>query len=716
MHESLKRPLFRKKAMEVYQAKHGGKVPRYVAGAFIAPLMAGARIAGPMIMRGLRSTMSGGKKAFNAPVTQKGLLGLEAASAGAGLEETRRGLMGEESLIYGDEPASVVGGLATLAYPGIGAFGRSLPKAFPGSVRAAGAGEAITRKTPFVLPTAILGIPVGMAESQVRGAVKEEKETRVEDPKKIQELANKLNTLGPNATYGQVFNTIDTFDLTDKQKNAAYKELGITDAEVKTLKEQYSTASQQSKDRTTTTDVQSQTGKVGETTSENAVQKNMMSVMEGGNPNNMLPEEQEKMALKVVDKTNKANREIKNLEEKNKDNDDFKRQFSSLKNQIQSSTGNGDMTNLILLKLASGLLTGKTTQTGVGGFLDVLGQAAGPTVDTAILIANQQKEFDQSLALALIKSNAEKTGGLKAESKRVYVEELNPNDDLFPVQTRLIPQNKDTGTLLDVVQTEQGESFVPYTKGGRLKDPDIKARNISDKSMRDLSIGIEFAQIVSNAPEELLGPGATVRQFMDRFSGSIQSYQSSIGNFDEFQTRSFNEISDAIINEEQFKNLRGSSLEKAKEQNNELLAKFQKESEKYTGDLYKALDSGDQERIARARLGLIEQRMKYIIANANKAQDRLTAADVKNAEAKTKIFTLFANPKQIKKDYQDLADTMNANFRKQARNYVAEGGSKDYILNMYSNVPVIQDYKIKQSKGEVKAKTKQDYKTVLGTI
>jgi len=689
MHESLKRPLFRKKAMEVYQAKQGGKVPGYVYGALIQ----GVRAAGPFIAR-----------QFARPTVQKGLLGVEALGAGAGLEETRRGFTGEQS-IFGEEPASVAGGLATLAYPGIGAFGRTLPKAFPGSVRAAGAGEAITRKTPFALPTALLGIPVGMAESQVKGAIKEEKETRLEDPKKVQDLTNKLNALGPNATIGQVFNTIDTYDLTDKQKNAAYNQIGLTAEDIKSLRGSKQQVPQDQK-----------TGVLGETTSDNAVQKNMMSVMDGGNPNNMSPDEQEKMALKVVDKTNKANREIRNLEEKNKDNDDFKRQFSSLRNQIQSATGNGDMTNLILLKLASGLLTGKTTQRGVGGFLDVLGQATGPTVDTAILLANQQKEFDQSLALALIKSNSEKTGGLKAESKRVYVEELNPNDDLFPVVTRLVPQNKDTGALLDVVQTDQGEAFVPYTKGGKLKEPDARAKNLSDKSMRDLSVGLEFANIVTNAPPELLGPGATVRQFMDRFSGATQSYQSSIGNFDEFQTKSFNEISDAIMNEEQFKNLSGSSLEKAKEENNKILSQFQKESEKYTADLYKALDSGDQERIARAQLGLIEQRMKYIVANANKAQDRLTAADVKNAEARTKIFTYFDNPKQIKKNYESLAQEMNSNFRKQARNYVANGGSKDYVLNMYQNVPVIQDYKIKQAKGEVKAKTKQDYKTVLGTI
>jgi chromosome segregation ATPase len=234
--------------------------------------------------------------------------------------------------------------------------------------------------------------------------------------------------------------------------------------------------------------------------------------------------------------------------------------------------------------------------------------------------------------------------------------------------------------------------------------------------MRDLSIGIEFAQIVTSAPSELIGPGATVRNFMDRFSGSTKSYQSSIGSVDEFATKSFNEISDAIMNEQQYQNLTGSTLEKAKEQSNELLSKFQKESSKYTDNLYKALDSGDQERIARAQLGLIEQRMKYIVANANKAQDRLTAADVKNAEARTKIFGLFENPEQIKKNYEILGKEMNANFRKQVKTYGANGGTKEFVLTMYPNVPVIQDYKIKQAKGEVKAKTKQDYKTVLGTI
>jgi hypothetical protein len=43
--------------------------------------------------------------------------------------------------------------------------------------------------------------------------------------------------------------------------------------------------------------------------------------------------------------------------------------------------------------MAAGLLTGKTTQRGAAGFLDVLGQASGPAVDTAIAISKQPKRI-----------------------------------------------------------------------------------------------------------------------------------------------------------------------------------------------------------------------------------------------------------------------------------------------------------------------------------
>jgi phosphotransacetylase len=87
---------------------------------------------------------------------------------------------------------------------------------------------------------------------------------------------------------------------------------------------------------------------------------------------------------------------------------------------------------------------------------------------------------------------------------------------------------------------------------------------------------------------------------------------------------------------------------------NKILTQFQKEDRKVTDQLTDALDSKDEERIARAQLKLIEQRMKYIIANANKGQDRLTVADIKDAEQNTKIFDFLNDPEQIKKITQLL--------------------------------------------------------------
>jgi hypothetical protein len=126
------------------------------------------------------------------------------------------------------------------------------------------------------------------------------------------------------------------------------------------------------------------------------------------------------------------------------------------------------MTNLILLKLASGLLTGTSRNRGVAGLLDVTGQALGPTVDTAMVLAQQQSEFDQNLAIQLIKDRADrrKDSVVKASQDRKFIVESDPTDALFPEQGRYIPVNKDTGTYLDSVNTPQGEVLTEYTGNG----------------------------------------------------------------------------------------------------------------------------------------------------------------------------------------------------------------------------------------------------------
>ena len=59
---------------------------------------------------------------------------------------------------------------------------------------------------------------------------------------------------------------------------------------------------------------------------------------------------------------------------------------------------------LLLLQLAAGLLSGKTMQPGVTGFLDVLGQAGQQVIPMAIALEREREKDEMELAKMLIKS------------------------------------------------------------------------------------------------------------------------------------------------------------------------------------------------------------------------------------------------------------------------------------------------------------------------
>ena len=704
MHESLKRPLFRKKAMEVYQTKQGGKVPGYVIGGLIPPIMAGVRTAGPFIAR-----------QFARPNVQKGLAGLEAASIGAGIEETKRGIKGEESLFPFNEgdPATISGGLTALV-PGVGLLGKTLPKAFPGSLRAQGIGQAMSNKFPFsipFIPAVGLGTVASLGEGEVRKAVTDEKTSRVEDSKKIEDLTKKLKTLGPNASTQQYFDTVDNYEITEKQKRSIYeKEFGFTPGDIDYFRSTKGTTTTQKEKPIESKQVEKDKGTPQPPTADNFTQ-NL------GDPSKMSPDEQARVAVDQVKQMNNASKKVEKLDKEAQANENFKNQFNNLKNTIQGTTGNQEMTNLIIAKMAAGLLTGKTTQRGAAGFLDVLGQASGPAIDTAIALASNQKDFDQKLALSLITNNAESQGGLKAAQTRVYVQEVNKGDELFPIETRMIPVDVPTGRYIDSVMTPEGERFTEYTKGGTVFEPNKKLLNQADTRMEDQTLTMKYAQIVMNTPNELIGGGARLRAFTDSLLGSAESIK-GFGDIDSFRAETFNKISANILNEDALiaEGYTGASLEKERKKQNELVEQFREESDKAIKELQSAIGTGDQQKIARAQLLLIDQRMPYIIANANKKQDRLTKADVDNARRTTGLFDVVSDPDQIKKNYGAIYNNTEVQFREQFKKAAANGHTRTYLLNMYGGNPVVQDYEKKRTAGVTKQDIKKDYKTTLGTI
>jgi hypothetical protein len=713
----LKRPMFRKVAFHQEQIRKN-KVPGFAIGGLIplAAQVGRAGMAGLRAFRGAQSARAAAgdprliqtlsaplTRAIQTPTGQKILGTAELGFAGAGAEETRRGLMGEESL-YGEGPASVVGGLTSL-YGGTGLVGRTLKTAFPKSIRAAGAGEAITRKTPFPIITPLLGVPVGMAESSTRQAIQEESEKRIPE-KQLNALEQKLNELGKNPRVEDVIKTVQGFEITPKQKQAVYDTLGISDF----VKGQGPAPQPPAGGEQPPAD---------QMPTEKTVKDQMIGVSEPVlDTSKMSPDEKDDLAVTMAGQMDKANKEVANAEQSG--DDSFKREFMTLKQQIQGATNNGDMTNLILLKLASGLLTGTSRNQGVAGLLDVTGQALGPTVDTAMVLAQQQSEFDQNLAIQLIKDRADrrKDSVVKASQDRKFIVESDPTDALFPEQGRYIPVNKDTGTYLDAVNTPQGEVLTEYTGNGIPEKPDEKIKNTAFNQLNSLATGIEFTQIVQSAPLSTIGPEGRAREIMNRFSGAGKSFMSTLDPIDDFKVKTFNEISDTIMNVNPGDTaLSSDEIKSRTDAANKILTQFQKEDRKVTDQLTDALDSKDEERIARAQLKLIEQRMKYIIANANKGQDRLTVADIKDAEQNTRIFDFLNDPEQIKKNYSAIEKELNSQFKKNAGAYVKNGGSKDYILSKYRNLTPVQQYLLRQDQKKVEeaqSKQKDPYAALKG--
>ena len=87
------------------------------------------------------------------------------------------------------------------------------------------------------------------------------------------------------------------------------------------------------------------------------------------------------------------------------------------------------------------------------------------------------------------------------------------------------------------------------------------------------------------------------------------------------------------------------------------------------------------------RLALIEQRMKYIVANANKSEDRLTQKDIDNAAKRTQIIKYITSPRTIRLNYEQLREE----FAEKAGTYLSQfklnGGEESYIQDNFMDIP-----------------------------
>jgi hypothetical protein len=405
---------------------------------------------------------------------------------------------------------------------------------------------------------------------------------------------------------------------------------------------------------------------------------------------------------------------IKNKMAKSKEADEF----NAFYNRITNLTGGNDQTsNLLLLKLASGLMSGKTAQTGVRGFLDVAGQAGSGTVDTALALFAKEQDRRKDLAVAFLKAK-EKQGtlGIAADKERRTVVVRDPS---LPFGARTVQIGTDKKTGLDVmfVPTPDGSGTmaVPmkYTEYTPVKVSPARLDKMR-KQLSSIEQGYKFTQIVDQLPKESFGLTAKGKLGFEKLTGAIgDTFELlGIGDIGSASSNADAEIIDLITADkiDDAGNVVASTKDE-REETQELVDDYKKEirgimdGAKTTG--------GELDNITRARL--IEVRMKYILANANKSEDRLTRADVQDAEQATKIMGLFTGEKEVKSSYRNLAKDLEAQFLRLSKNYIEAGGNEDFLLT-FEQMPYIRSIYAQRANQNLQANIAQNQEQILGTI
>jgi len=666
------------------------------------------------LQRGLGAIQKGERMLVRkSPLTAGGLeTAISAPLAAEGLMDVGQG-------VYEGDYGQVAGGLGSLAF-GVPLLGRGLrtagmSKKIPASIRTPlyQTGKGVQQKVP--LDTRTLGAGLGLTGV---GAVFERDDAQAQEPQVLSDnpvdvVINSVNYAkqNPDQTEKELGvrpGTPEFQKLVEQRLTQAYElakennieqKLTFEEAIADVNKAQAPDAVIDAKNIIETPNVEN--GKLtgspmtpGEITS---VAKKLQNASEGG-------ERLKQTALKDPNSKEAA-------------------EFNKFYERITNLTGGNDQTNnLILMKLASGMVSKKTGQTGVRGFLDVLGQAGSETTDTAMALFQKEKDRRNDLAVAYLKSKEAPKNNFAVTGKRQRVVVVDPQNGLFGLNSF----DKDTFTKdgrdaimvpeFDEQGNNVGTQWVPmqYTQYTEVKPN--PTREAKDRArLNSIGLGYKMAQEVQKLPDNVLGVRGRLSDVTEDFFGFVGGIAQEAGfeGIDQVSGR----IDDVIINDMIYAPVfKGDTLVESTEDEREETAKVAELYRKETRELFEDIRSGDKELAQLARAKLIQTRMKYILANANKAEDRLTVADVKNAEENTQILKWFTSPQKIKSQYKALENELNSQFKAVGSSYIQGGGTPTFITSQFGYMPEVKDYINKMNTKQQNQVIQQNMTNILSGI
>ena len=400
------------------------------------------------------------------------------------------------------------------------------------------------------------------------------------------------------------------------------------------------------------------------------------------------------------------------------------------KYQEEVFKGEGSQAKLVFLaNLASGLMTGTTAKAGIGGAMEVIGQALGPAVNNYATIKLKEGELrarnrEASLNAAVdhmkfVNENAvaespDRTGGIiqirGADGRLRNYKGYTLKDGTKQIAAGIGPDGRET--------------FVPVNQGGPIADSEGKLigqyenfleQNSVDKRLFDiqdvlgnrynaLSVTRDVLKTLNQVDESgdkvKAGAALQIDQFTRRLSGvakEVFGFETAGMSLDALKQKVLELQADEYAAIDRDPDLSDEGKKAAKK--NLSSERLIKEAEKKISGRLSGLDRTEQEKLA-----VQEVTLTYALANTFKDQDRLTQRDVNAAKEIVNIFSLTRSSKDVRASIEAIGRQLESDIRRQESLYTVAGG----LENTLKDLRRLKNFEVFEGEGGVTSQLSQD--------
>jgi len=354
---------------------------------------------------------------------------------------------------------------------------------------------------------------------------------------------------------------------------------------------------------------------------------------------------------------------------------------------------------VFLANLASGLLTGTTTKSGIAGALEVFGQALGPAVNNYATIKLKEDELSNDFmetALELAQDEiAAKNEAVEIPAPDVkdtgVIRIIQPGGKVQNFTGRELKDGTIQIAILGLKDQFGRQVYQTYTGRGDFLPRDFKNEQTSEilfdleGKYRALSTTDKSLKILEDAydqDKELGGLVGKLKITTERVTdalGSLTGISDRVDFGNQYQLL-LEKNAKALVNEGAFpdidsaknylKNTLGSIDEKGQARTEEGKSYVKEKLNQFLGD-DRTSDAQNLERLA-----VNETILVYALANALKSKDRLTQKDIQNAKELVKVFSLGRGTKTTIRSLRALRETLVSSIEGQERIYGLNGGDE----------------------------------------